>query len=89
MEKQLTPIQELIERWKSDMNDVPSEHDNLKGIYSLFIKEAELQLEVEKKAIIDFSYKLVERQVDGCGCYKNGSMEDEAEKLFKKTFETN
>jgi hypothetical protein len=41
----------------------------------------------EKEVIITFANKLVEIQVEGCGCFKNGSMEEEAEELFKKIYE--
>lgn len=79
-EKQLTPMQEFYD-WIYRNGMSPD-----CGIPAIKQKVKELIVK-EKEVIITFANKLVEIQVEGCGCFKNGSMEEEAEELFKKIFE--
>lgn len=79
-EKQLTPMQEFYD-WIYRNGMSPD-----CGIPAIKQKVKELIVK-EKEVIITFANKLVEKQVEGCGCFKNGSMEEEAEELFKKIFE--
>ena len=73
----LTPMREF-RKWFDENKSSALNHDIGKKITEL--------IEKEKQVIIGFSNELVEIQVDGCGCYKNGGMEEEAEKLFNKIF---
>ncbi|MBK7362894.1 MAG: hypothetical protein IPJ01_11400 [Micavibrio sp.] len=79
-EKQLTPMQEFYD-WIYRNGMSPD-----CGIPAIKQKAKELMVK-EKEVIITFANKLVEIQVEGCGCFKNGSMEEESEELFKKIFE--
>lgn len=79
-EKQLTPMQEFYD-WIYRNGMSPD-----CGIPAIKQKVKELIVK-EKEVIITFANKLVEIQVEGCGCFKNGSMEEESEELFKKIFE--
>lgn len=46
-----TPIQELIRLWKEQQKEAPTE---IKGMYRLFIEDAEEMLEKEKEVICQF-----------------------------------
>ena len=96
MEKQLTPMQELMEH----LDDVKSSGSNLKlsttmcaliesTIYAVKAIIKEEYLAKEKQVIIDFGTKLLDDQTsnNGCGCFKDGGG-DKPEELFNKTFET-
>ena len=102
MEKQLTPIQELIE-WtdnslvcqKELMNKVTrgvdATHINAEICVFTSLKiKLEGLLTKEKQSFIDFGNKLLDDQVgeNGCGCGKDGGG-DKPEELFNETFKTN
>ena len=76
MEKQLTPVQELIKHIER-VQFIPKE------VQKLF-------LELEKQSFIDFGSKLLENCTgnNGCGCFKDGGG-DKPEELFNETFKTN
>lgn len=83
-EKQLTPMQEFYD-W-INRNGMTADC-GIPAIKKAIKQKANELMVKEKEVIITFAKKLVEIQVEGCGCFKNGSMEEEAEELFKKIFE--
>lgn len=90
MEKQLTPIQELVKRFESiKENDCKTLQEVIFFDGILAVIDGGRYLEKEKQSFIDFGKKLLNDQVgnDGCGCFKEGGL-DKPEELFDKTFQT-